>query len=207
MLVETFQRGQRHLPRLLPLRRTHQPRHPVPASRPAAGAGGKATSRLRGQRLCAGHLGAQTQWATSTSNELFQEDMLGDDLDAWLDESFLMKRAFPALRHAVGPDPAPPSGVAEDRAAGDLLHRPDLRRPAQAISPTICCCVVRGRMRRPARSTWRGSVASCKGSREDSNRWRWSASPPSPCRCCSKSGENASPGVEPRRSCRKLPTN
>jgi ATP-dependent Lhr-like helicase len=25
---------------------------------------------------------------------LFQEDMLGDDLEAWLDESFLMKRAF-----------------------------------------------------------------------------------------------------------------
>jgi ATP-dependent Lhr-like helicase len=27
-------------------------------------------------------------------DELFQEDMLGDDLEAWLDESFLMKRAF-----------------------------------------------------------------------------------------------------------------
>ena len=25
---------------------------------------------------------------------LFQEDMLGDDLDAWLDESFMMKRTF-----------------------------------------------------------------------------------------------------------------
>ena len=25
---------------------------------------------------------------------LFQEDMLGDDLEAWLDESFMMKRAF-----------------------------------------------------------------------------------------------------------------
>jgi len=27
-------------------------------------------------------------------NALFQEDMLGDDLDAWLDESFMMKRTF-----------------------------------------------------------------------------------------------------------------
>jgi ATP-dependent Lhr-like helicase len=27
-------------------------------------------------------------------DELFQEDMLGDDLEAWLDESYLMKRAF-----------------------------------------------------------------------------------------------------------------
>ncbi len=26
--------------------------------------------------------------------DLFQQDMLGDDLDAWLDESFMMKRAF-----------------------------------------------------------------------------------------------------------------
>jgi ATP-dependent Lhr-like helicase len=29
-------------------------------------------------------------------DELFAEDMLGDDLEAWLDESFLMKRAFKA---------------------------------------------------------------------------------------------------------------
>ncbi len=28
--------------------------------------------------------------------ELFAQDMLGDDLEAWLDESFLMKRAFKA---------------------------------------------------------------------------------------------------------------
>ncbi|MDP8916562.1 MAG: DNA ligase-associated DEXH box helicase, partial [Pseudomonadota bacterium] len=27
-------------------------------------------------------------------DQLFQEDMLGDDLEAWLDESYLMKRAF-----------------------------------------------------------------------------------------------------------------
>ena len=27
-------------------------------------------------------------------DELFQQDMLGDDLEAWLDESYLMKRAF-----------------------------------------------------------------------------------------------------------------
>jgi ATP-dependent Lhr-like helicase len=27
-------------------------------------------------------------------DELFQEDMLGDDLEAWLDESFMMKRSF-----------------------------------------------------------------------------------------------------------------
>jgi ATP-dependent Lhr-like helicase len=27
-------------------------------------------------------------------DELFQEDMLGDDLEAWLEESFMMKRSF-----------------------------------------------------------------------------------------------------------------
>ncbi|HEX8570259.1 MAG TPA: ligase-associated DNA damage response DEXH box helicase [Caulobacteraceae bacterium] len=31
---------------------------------------------------------------TLDMDELFQEDMLGDDLEAWLDESYLMKRAF-----------------------------------------------------------------------------------------------------------------
>jgi ATP-dependent Lhr-like helicase len=27
-------------------------------------------------------------------DDLFEQDMLGDDLEAWLEESFLMKRAF-----------------------------------------------------------------------------------------------------------------
>ncbi len=42
--------------------------------------------------------------------ELFQEDMLGDDLDAWLDESFMMKRTF---RHC-----ALLSGLIERRMPG-----------------------------------------------------------------------------------------
>jgi len=43
-------------------------------------------------------------------DQLFQEDMLGDDLEAWLDESFLMKRAF---RHC-----ALLSGLIERRMPG-----------------------------------------------------------------------------------------
>ncbi len=44
-------------------------------------------------------------------DELFQEDMLGDDLEAWLEESFLMKRAF---RHC-----ALISGLIERRFPGE----------------------------------------------------------------------------------------
>jgi ATP-dependent Lhr-like helicase len=69
--------------------------------------------------------------------------MLGDDLEAWLDESFMMKRTFKHLRPDLRPDRAPPSGPGEVGPAGDLLDRPDLRRaappparpPAAALRP------------------------------------------------------------------------
>ena len=41
--------------------------------------------------------------------ELFDEDMLGDDLDAWLAESSLMKRTFRLVAVIAGLDRAPPS--------------------------------------------------------------------------------------------------
>ena len=41
--------------------------------------------------------------------ELFDEDMLGDDLDAWLAESNLMKRTFRLAAVIAGLDRAPPS--------------------------------------------------------------------------------------------------
>jgi ATP-dependent Lhr-like helicase len=43
---------------------------------------------------CGRDIGAHLQDGTIDLNELFEEDMLGDDLDAWLSESMLMKRTF-----------------------------------------------------------------------------------------------------------------
>ena len=46
------------------------------------------------QRICAGGLGGARIWAALDMDALFDEDMLGDDLDAWLAESNLYKRTF-----------------------------------------------------------------------------------------------------------------
>ena len=100
ILVETFPRGQRHYLVCYPFegRLAHQSlgmlltRRLERARRRAA--------RLRRQRICACHLGRSTTWARWCGDgrldlaQLFDEDMLGDDLDAWLAESSLMKRSF-----------------------------------------------------------------------------------------------------------------
>ena len=59
--------------------------------------------------------------AASTSAQLFDEDMLGDDLDAWLAESSLMKRTFRQVRRHRRPDRAPPSRAREVRAARSTM--------------------------------------------------------------------------------------
>ena len=59
-----------------------------------------AAARLRRQRICAGGLGpaaisaCASRAASCRLAHLFDEDMLGDDLEAWLAESALMKRTF-----------------------------------------------------------------------------------------------------------------
>ena len=39
-------------------------------------------------------MGALFEAGTPSVDDLFEEDMLGDDLEAWLDESYLLKRTF-----------------------------------------------------------------------------------------------------------------
>jgi ATP-dependent Lhr-like helicase len=93
MLVETFQRGQRHFLVAYPFdgRISHGTLCQLLARR---------LERMSKQPL--GFVAndyALAVWARKPMGdvdmaELFQEDMLGDDLEAWLDESFMMKRAF-----------------------------------------------------------------------------------------------------------------
>ena len=93
MLLETFPRGKRNFMVVYPFegRLSHTTLAML------------LTRRL--ERLGIGPLGfvcndyAMAIWALNPMDaldydELFAEDMLGDDLEAWLSESFMMKRAF-----------------------------------------------------------------------------------------------------------------
>ena len=93
MLLETFARGKRHFLVIYPFegRLAHTTLAML------------LTKRL--DRLRVGPLGfvvndyALAVWSLKPMDDLdfdslFDEDMLGDDLEAWLDESFMMKRAF-----------------------------------------------------------------------------------------------------------------
>ncbi len=93
MLVETFPRGRRHFLVVYPFegRLAHTTLTML------------LTRRL--ERLGVGPIGfvasdyALAIWAARPMHDLdmdalFQEDMLGDDLEAWLEESFMMKRGF-----------------------------------------------------------------------------------------------------------------
>ncbi len=93
MLVETFPQGTRHFLTCYPFDGRHA--HTTLAM--------LLTRRL--DRLGIGPLGfvcndySMAIWSLRPMDgldldALFEEDMLGDDLEAWLDESFLMKRAF-----------------------------------------------------------------------------------------------------------------
>ena len=101
MLLETFPRGQRHFMVVYPFegRLAHTTLAML------------LTRRL--ERVGAGPLGfvcndyAMAIWALNPLDgldfaNLFDEDMLGDDLEAWLAESFMMKRAFKGCAIVAG---------------------------------------------------------------------------------------------------------
>ena len=80
-----------------------------------------------------GDVGAAASSAGSCrSRELFDEDMLGDDLEAWLAESALMKRTFRNNAIIAGLIERRSHRRGEDPPAGHDLDRPHLRRIAQA---------------------------------------------------------------------------
>ena len=86
-------------------------------------------------------------------NALFDPDMLGDDLEAWLAESALMKRTFRTCARHLRPDRAPLHRRGKNPPPGAVLDRPDLRRAAQAPGrPRAVARRARRRRHRPARS-------------------------------------------------------
>ena len=94
----------------------------------------------------------------ASSTTLFAEDMLGDDLEAWLAESALMKRTFRNCAIIAGLIERRYPGQEKTRPAGHDLDRPRLRRAAQARAATTCSCGPRGRMRQRDSSTCGGSA-------------------------------------------------
>ena len=100
-----------------------------------------------------------------TFDDLFDEDMMGDDLDAWLAESNLLKRTF---RNC-----AIIAGLIERRYPGQ--EKQGDRSPSRPISFTMCCeimnpttfyCARRKRMRPPACWTLRVWVICSNASRD-----------------------------------------
>ena len=160
ILVETFPRGQRHYLVCYPFegRLAHQ------------SLGMLLTRRL--ERAHAKPLGfvaneyALGVWGLSDMGEmirngrldlakLFDEDMLGDDLDAWLAEFKPDEALLPRLRHHLWADRAPPSGAGEDRPTDDGLLGPHLQcaSPARARPYSIASCLCRCRNRPDRRWT------------------------------------------------------
>jgi ATP-dependent Lhr-like helicase len=93
MLVETFQRGRRHFLVAYPFdgRISHGTLCQLLARRLERAGKHPLGFVANDYALAIWGLGSMDDL---DMGELFQEDMLGDDLDAWLDESFMMKRTF-----------------------------------------------------------------------------------------------------------------
>ena len=196
VLVETFPRGQRHFLVVYPFegRLAHQT------------LGMLLTRRL--DRIGAGPLGfvandyALAVWGIGDMAalwsragrldlaDLFAEDMLGDDLDAWLAEFEPDEAHVPLSAVIAGLIERRHPGKDEDAAA---------RSPSRPTSSTTCCastipatsCWKRpGPMRPQACSISPGSATSCGESEATSATSRWTASRRWRCRCCWRSARS-----------------
>ena len=126
LLVETFPRGNKHYLVCYPFegRLAHQTLGMLLTRRleRAAAAAAWALSPMNMPWRC----GRRGTWAASIMDALFDEDMLGDDLDAWLAESNLYKRTFRNVAIIAGLIERKHAGQGKKRAAGDIFLRPDL---------------------------------------------------------------------------------
>ena len=113
---------------------------------------------------------------------LFDEDMLGDDLEAWLAESALMKRTFRNCAIIAGLIERRFPGQGEDRAARSRSRPTSSTTCCASTSPTTSCCAPRGPMPRPACSTSAGSATCSRASGGESSIRRSTRSRRSRCR-------------------------
>ena len=112
--------------------------------------------------------------------ELFDEDMLGDDLEAWMADSYLLKRTFRNGGADLRADREAPPRPGKERPAGDGVDRPHLRRaPPPRARPHSAAGDLGGRRERASRHrpAWRYAVANQGANRASddsiaSRRWR-----------------------------------
>ena len=87
--------------------------------------------------------------------ELFAEDMLGDDLEAWMEGFSLLKRTFRNVAVIAGLiERNHPGEKRNIGTAGDLQLRPDLRGAEAHTSQTTFCSA-------PPAPTPRGALPMC----------------------------------------------
>ncbi|MET4684313.1 ligase-associated DNA damage response DEXH box helicase [Brevundimonas faecalis] len=93
LLVETFSRGRRHFMACYPFegRLAHTTLAMLITRRLERAGVGPIGYLANDYALC---IWAMRPMDDLDFDDLFQQDMLGDDLEAWLDESFMMRRAF-----------------------------------------------------------------------------------------------------------------
>ena len=129
LLVETFAARRPPLPGRLLLRRPQRAPDPGHAADPAHGAAGPAAAGLRRPPTTASPPGASTPIERVDDAVRCRHPgrrSRGVDGRKLADQAHL-----PQLRGRCGPDRAAASGPGEDRPAGHLQRRPDLRRAAQ----------------------------------------------------------------------------
>ena len=150
LLVETFPRANKHYLVCIRSRAAGASDARHAADAPLERARFEADGFCR-QRICAGRLGPRRLATRDCRRELslaalFDEDMLGDDLEAWLAELALMKRTFRSCAIIAGlierrfPARKNPGGRSRSRPISSMTC-------SAATSPTTCCCARAGRCR------------------------------------------------------------
>ena len=198
VLVETFPRQGKYYIVALSVRGAAGAPDARHAADAAPATSGRAAARVRCQRLrhCAlvraRYRRGDIEAGDIELDVLFEEDMLGDDLDAWLLESSLMKRTFRACAVIAGlierRHPGREKSGRQMTASSDLIY--DVLRTAR--SRATCCSKRRGPIRRQVCLTLpRLGEFSEAESKTESGMLTWKGYHRSPCRYCLKSAVRA----------------
>ena len=138
-------------------------------------------------------------------DQLFDEDMLGDDLEAWMDESTMLRRSFRNV--------AVIAGLIERRFPGEEKSRRQVTFSSDLIYDALRKHEPDHILLRATRqdAAWqladlqRASAICCGAPRAASNIAGSTASRRSPCRCCSRSARSGCSTAPRRTSCSTWP--
>ena len=212
VLIETFPRGNCHYLVAYPFegRLAHQTLGMLLTrrlDRVGAGPLGFVANDYGMALWCIGDLSALIAAGKLDLDELFAQDMLGDDLDAWLAESNLMKRTFRQVAVIAGLVERRHPGREKTGRQVATVDKPHLRRVAP---PRSASHSARGRLGRRGHRPLGHCTAwgiFCAASTAESGINPWTGCRRFRCRSCSKSARRPSPGLLARSCCARLPPN